>query len=183
MLKNNNISLSVSDASFYSQLLRIKYKADWCGIPVQQLGQFEASTQVCSCCGYQLSGDEKLTLSDREWVCPECGTHLDRDYNAALVILKKGLEYYNDDIHDLEGKDTTKKEEKKRTKSLPADRVIDKNRPGIVGHYNPDYRNPWIVVDNRTNTIINDAQGFGFDTFQKLQKCMKHFWKQQIVTN
>ena len=50
------------------------------------------TTQTCSSCGYVLTGDEKLTLEDREWVCPCCGTKHNRDHNSAINIKIKGLE-------------------------------------------------------------------------------------------
>ena len=46
------------------------------------------STQTCHACGHRLTGDNKLKLEDREWTCPVCGTHHDRDENAAINILK-----------------------------------------------------------------------------------------------
>ncbi|WP_164510195.1 zinc ribbon domain-containing protein, partial [Lacticaseibacillus yichunensis] len=45
----------------------------------------------CSDCGFVMSGDQKLTLADREWTCPQCGTYHIRDHNAARNILAKGL--------------------------------------------------------------------------------------------
>ena len=47
-----------------------------------------ASTQTCHACGHRLTGDNKLGLEDREWTCPKCGKHHDRDENAAINILR-----------------------------------------------------------------------------------------------
>uniref|UniRef100_UPI0022E1957E transposase n=1 Tax=Limosilactobacillus mucosae TaxID=97478 RepID=UPI0022E1957E len=52
------------------------------------------TTQTCHDCGFVMGSDgtEKLTLADREWICPQCHVHHIRDYNAALNILEKGLQ-------------------------------------------------------------------------------------------
>ena len=48
----------------------------------------KAATQTCSCCGYRRTGSEKLNLSERVFICPNCGFIEDRDINAAKNILK-----------------------------------------------------------------------------------------------
>ena len=50
-----------------------------------EVGQWTPTTKPCSDCGYH---NEKLSLSDRQWTCPECGSHHDRDVNAAINILR-----------------------------------------------------------------------------------------------
>ncbi|BAY45835.1 transposase, IS605 OrfB family protein [Scytonema sp. HK-05] len=53
-----------------------------------EIGRFFPSSKTCSCCDHVLDG---LTLDIREWDCPSCKTHHDRDGNAALNIRNEGL--------------------------------------------------------------------------------------------
>lgn len=52
-----------------------------------QINKWEASSKTCSSCGYRA---EEMPLNIRKWTCPECGTHHDRDINAAKNILRVG---------------------------------------------------------------------------------------------
>ena len=56
------------------------------------INRFYPSSKTCHECRYK---NNKLTLNDREWICPKCGKHIDRDYNAALNILDEGLKLFN----------------------------------------------------------------------------------------
>ena len=69
---------------FFRQL---SYKSGIYGNELVQVGRFYPSSKTCSVCGY-INSD--LTLADREWTCPDCRTLLDRDFNAAVNILKEG---------------------------------------------------------------------------------------------
>jgi putative transposase len=75
----------VSDLSFYQFLEILKYKCIKQGRELRQVGQWTATTKPCSDCGYD---NEKLSLNDRQWTCPECGSDHDRDINAAINILR-----------------------------------------------------------------------------------------------
>lgn len=76
---------SVRDAAMRSFLMKLGSKADEHCRVIIQLNQWLATTKVCALCKHKL----KVGLPEyaRHWVCPNCGAHLDRDYNAALNIL------------------------------------------------------------------------------------------------
>jgi putative transposase len=82
MVKNHHLAQSIEDVSFgmFNELL--EQKADEYGVNILRIGRFEPSSRMCTC-GYV---NHELTLSDREWTCPKCGTHHDRDLLAANNI-------------------------------------------------------------------------------------------------
>lgn len=94
MMQDKQLAKSISDVSWFDFLTKLKYKADWNGRTVVQIDQFFPSSQLCSSCGHN---DGKKELSIREWTCPSCGEHHDRDINASLNILNEGLRMLGDD--------------------------------------------------------------------------------------
>ena len=76
---------NLSDAAMASFLSMLKYKCDWYGVKCIEIGQFQASTSVCSECGKKFC---RLDTKIRKWTCPNCHARLDRDINAAKVIDK-----------------------------------------------------------------------------------------------
>lgn len=77
----------VNDIAWAQFVSFMNYKAISSGKFVIKIDRFYPSTQLCSSCGYQ---NKELTLEDREWICPHCNTHHDRDINAAINILVEG---------------------------------------------------------------------------------------------
>ena len=88
MLKNRRLSRAISDASLSTLVTMIKYKSAWYGKTFHQIDTWHPSSKLCSACGHKM---DDMNLSIREWTCPECQTHHDRDINAATNILNKGL--------------------------------------------------------------------------------------------
>ena len=78
----------VSDLAFYQFVQILKYKCIKHSRELRQVGQWTATTKPCSDCGFH---NEDLSLSDRQWICSECGSHHDRDINAAINILRAGI--------------------------------------------------------------------------------------------
>ena len=87
MLKNHRLAKAIADASFGRFCDMVAYKAMWYGRYYFKVGSFYPSSKLCHVCGYK---NTTLTLEDREWTCPHCGTYLDRDHNAAINILNEG---------------------------------------------------------------------------------------------
>jgi len=88
MQKNRCLAKSISDASWSEFVRQLEYKAQWYGRTLIGIDRWYPSSKRCSDCGHTVS---KLSLSVREWVCPECGTIHDRDINAARNVLAAGL--------------------------------------------------------------------------------------------
>ncbi len=92
MMKNRNLVKSIADVSWGSFVAMLTYKAEWNGKKVLKIDRFFPSSQTCSVCGH--INKETKDLSVREWECPACHSHHDRDVNAAINILRLGLKQY-----------------------------------------------------------------------------------------
>ena len=87
MLKNHKLAKAIQEIGFYRFKSILTYKAFNNGKQVVFVDRFYPSSKTCHICGYINKG---LKLSDRDWICPECGEHHDRDLNAAMNILLEG---------------------------------------------------------------------------------------------
>ena len=83
MMKNRHLSKAISKQGFYTFRNKLTYKCNWNGIELRIADRFYPSSKTCHECG---SINKGLKLSDREWVCRECGVIHDRDYNASLNL-------------------------------------------------------------------------------------------------
>jgi putative transposase len=88
MLKNHKLAQAIADASWAELIRQLEYKCQWYGRTLVKIDRWFPSSKRCGKCGHVV---DKLPLDVREWVCPECGTHHDRDINAANNILAAGL--------------------------------------------------------------------------------------------
>ena len=88
MQRNHHLAQAVGDASFGMFLTLLEYKCSWYGVNLIKIDRFAPSSKTCGKCGYVY---KRLKLSERSWTCPECGTHHDRDFNAACNIKEFGL--------------------------------------------------------------------------------------------
>ena len=89
MVKNHKLAKAISDVSWYEFCRQLEYKCLWYDKKFIKIDTYFASSQLCSNCGYKNSDIKNLDI--REWTCPECGEHHDRDINAATNILNQGL--------------------------------------------------------------------------------------------
>ena len=87
MLRNHHLAKEIQEVGFYKFKETLVNKALVNDKQVVFIDRFYPSSKTCSVCGYK---KRDLRLSDREWVCPNCGTKRDRDINAAVNILLEG---------------------------------------------------------------------------------------------
>ena len=88
MMKNHKLALAISDACWGELVRQLEYKCDWYGRTFVKIDRWFPSSKRCGHCGHIV---DKLPLNIREWDCPKCDTHHDRDINAAKNILAAGL--------------------------------------------------------------------------------------------
>ena len=85
MMKNKHLSKSIQQQCFHEFIRQMEYKCLWNGIELVKADRFYPSSKTCSSCG---SIKKDLKLSDRTYICSECGLEIDRDYNAAINLMR-----------------------------------------------------------------------------------------------
>ena len=91
MSQSLHFGKSVADNGWGMFTVFLKYKLEELGKKLLKVGKFFASSQICFCCGYKNTATKDLSI--REWICPECGIHHDRDINAAINIRNEGMRF------------------------------------------------------------------------------------------
>ncbi|SFH56088.1 IS200/IS605 family element RNA-guided endonuclease TnpB [Pisciglobus halotolerans] len=89
MVLNRKLAKSISEVSWAVFRTLLEYKAKWYGKEVVAVARNFPSSQLCSECGYQNKAVKNLAV--REWACPNCHTHHDRDLNASINLKQEAI--------------------------------------------------------------------------------------------
>ena len=88
MVRNHKLAKAISDVGWGMFVNFLQYKLDREGKVLVEIDRWFPSSKLCSNCHYQVS---EMPLDVRTWICPSCGTHHDRDGNAAINIRAEGI--------------------------------------------------------------------------------------------
>ena len=88
MMKNRKLAKAIQDVGLGKFKTMMNYKCAWKGRELVFVDRWYPSSKTCSCCGHK---KEELSLSERVFICENCGLEIDRDYNASLNIEREGL--------------------------------------------------------------------------------------------
>ena len=106
MMKNHLLAKSITDVSWSEFIRQLEYKAKWNFKYFVLIGRFEPTSKTCSNCGCI----QDMSLSKREFNCPDCGISIDRDLNASINICRLGQSRIN--ACGVGSKEPTLKQEK-----------------------------------------------------------------------
>lgn len=95
MLKNHNLAKSIQELGLGELRRQLEYKSLWYNRDIIFVDRWFPSSKTCSCCGWK---NNTLSLSDREFICEDCGVIIDRDLNASINIENEGLRIYKEKI-------------------------------------------------------------------------------------
>ena len=101
MVKNHSLAKSIQNICWGELCRVLEYKSQWLGHNLIFIDRWSPSTKTCSHCGFK---NDTLTLSDRSWACPGCGTPHDRDVNAAINIKRMGLAKVSPAVGGFDGR-------------------------------------------------------------------------------
>lgn len=189
MMQNHCLAFALADAAMNDFTSKLKYKVQRRGVKILYVPGNEPTSQRCSACGYINQKVKDLRI--RQWSCPMCRAEHDRDINAAINILRAGLEkgVEKDAKREAEKKDGTDPP-KQRHPRKARDTVIWEGEPNIVVQFSKEltrWNDPrYIIVNKATNELLDDAQGAGYRSAAKAKNCFKakrkHRLKNQAVT-
>lgn len=95
MLRNHKIARALQDVGLGEVRRQITYKCMFYGKLVRKVGRFYPSSKTCNFCGEK---NDELTLSERIWICPNCGKVVYRDFNASRNMLEEGIRLYREEL-------------------------------------------------------------------------------------
>ena len=112
LMKNHHLAKSISDQRLYEIRRQLAYKSEEEGMELIAADRFYPSSKICSHCGHKKSD---LKLSDRTYICDNCGTIIDRDLNAAINLANYGLQKLPSYLREVTSADESYKAQVVRT--------------------------------------------------------------------
>lgn len=175
MMRNHKMAYALSDAAMSDFIAKLKYKAARSQVELKAVGMFVATSQLCSCCGFTNSAIKDCTI--REWTCPECGAHHDRDINAAKNILALAQKPSTQKKATDAGQESPPEKRQRKAARRPRDNIIFEDKPDVVIRFSMELttlNNPrYVIMNKTTNTIIDDAQGTGYRSISNAKNAYK----------
>lgn len=98
-LARTNLAKSMHDAGFGMLLNFLSYKLEREGGKLIEVDRYFPSTKLCSCCGFK---NNEIKRDTKEWDCPSCLSHHDRDGNAAIIIRTEGIRILSNTVGHTE---------------------------------------------------------------------------------